>query len=504
MAETTPTSKELIGWFWSLDENARKLPGTLRMESDGSMRLRIINQSSSLERAKVPFDMPLEDPLRPWYQRDDDQRLVGLVSGTTGSGRSIRDEAVTLDGCRCLTFGVMAQPREVKFTVETAYIGIALRTGEELATNYVGCRAEGIEGWLNPGGPKLSERKFLEPSGEIETTADVAGLGPIAVRMIGFRGFKRDGNTVEVRESGYFTLETEEPVGWEVLSECLYSVCRFLRFALNAPCVVESVTTGVGEHQVEVIEDRMRHRGRKAFRSRRVPWEALFTADERERDVVGSAGAVLRRWLELPSGAKGTLLRLDALMRGGEFVENQVVAVCGATELWYTKLLRLDGERDADLVEPIDASVRREIRERLVNHGWKDVYERRIAPVLAAPNELSTAEKVRRVFDPIEREVMGLAPERPCVIAGKLLRLRHPLSHGGVSEMNVAEVASVIRKSRAILKVAVLDYLGVEWRTVVKYNRTLRWELGLDESWHALPYPVAENDGEEGMTEEAP
>ncbi len=505
MTETTSDAGELVGWFWSCDEESRKLPGTLRMESDGRMTLQVINHVSSRKKARGLVDMPFKGLPRPWYLRGDDQRLTGLVSGVTVSGRFVRDEEVTLDGCHCLTLGSMQQPRRVKFVVNTAYIGVSLQPDEELVASEISCRAEGIEGWLNPGGPNLSETKFLESSGKIETTVDMARLGRTSVRMVALGGFSREkGNAVEVRESGHLALRTADPVGWEALSDCLYSAYRFVRFALNGLCVIEQVSVDVGGRLVEVIEREMRDCRRKPFRAGQIPWEALFTASEEERSVVGSPESVLRRWLELPAGAEGTLLRLHALMIDEEFIDSQAVSVCGAAELWYTKILDPQRGGDSGLVEPMEPSAQDEVRAVFLKSGWEDVYQRRIAPVLLAPNELSTGEKVRRVFDPIEREVMGLKPEEPCEVSGKLLRLRHPLSHGGVGpDMSLAEMVTVVRKARAILKLVVLDYLGVKWRTVVRYNRILRWELGLDESWHALPYPAEENESEEPIGEEA-
>ncbi len=503
MTGTNSNAKELTGWFW-LDEESRKLPGTLRMETDGRMTLEVINQVSAREDARGPFDMPLEGLPRPWYLDGAEHRLIGLVSGTTVSGRRVRDEEVTLDGCQCLTFGTMQQPRKIRFVVNAAYVGVSLRPDEELVASEVSCRAEGIEGWLNPRGPKLSGPKFLGPSREIKTRAHVPALGPTSVRMAAFGGFSRArGNAVEVSESGHLVLKTVDPVGWGALGDCLYSAYRFVRFALNAPCVIEQVTLAVDGRRVEVVEQGMRDCRRTPFRPEQVPWEALFTADEKERSVVGSPEAVLRKWLETPSGAEGTLLRLHALMTTAEFIDTQAVSACGAAELWYTKVIGSASEVDSDLVEPLDGSARDCIRAICLKNGWERVYERRIARVLEAPNELSTGEKVRRVFDPFEREVMGLAPGQACQVSRELLRLRHPLSHGDVSaSMTVTEIATLVRKARAILKLAVLDYLGVDWRTVVKYNRTLRWELELDESWHALPYPLEEGDEEESTVEE--
>lgn len=61
--------------------------------------------------------MPLEGMTRPWHLDGNAVRLTGLVSGTTVSGRSVRDEEITLDGCSCLTFGDIQQPRQILFTV---------------------------------------------------------------------------------------------------------------------------------------------------------------------------------------------------------------------------------------------------------------------------------------------------------------------------------------------------------------------------------------------------
>ena len=52
---------------------------------------------------------------------------------------------------------------------------------------------------------------------------------------------------------------------------------------------------------------------------------------------------------------------------------------------------------------------RRAVQRRLLrNHGWSDAQRKRLRQVLGAPNEISTGEKVRRTFDPIERKTTAL------------------------------------------------------------------------------------------------
>ena len=496
MPARNSSTTELVGWFWSFEDERARLPGTLQMDPDGRMTLIVINQVSSPDQVIGAFEMPFEGVRRSWYLGGRDLRLAGLVSGTTVSGRSVRDEDITLDGCHCLTLGTMQQPRRITFTVNLAYIGIALPETEDLVSRKAACHAEGVEGWLNPGGPKLSERMNLSPSAEIETIADVEGLGRTTVKMVASKSFSRKrGNTVEVQEYGHFALSLTAPATWSNMSDCLYSTHRFIRFALNSLCVVKQILVDVDGRPVEVVEQAMRDHKGKPYRPFEVPRKAIFTADTKEQRVVGSAPEVLRRWLELPRGARGTLLRLHGLMIADEFLESQAVSVCGAGELWSTQILGLNDCEQSVSVEPLDEPARKKIEEIFVENGWQRVYSRRVRPILDSPNELSTGEKVRGLFDPIEREATNLSPDAPCEISTKLLSLRHPLSHGGVGScMSTAEMSRVVKKSHAILKLAVLDYLGVEWKTIARYNRTLRWELGLDTGWHALPYPEAEDE----------
>ena len=466
------------------------------MEDDGKMTLRVINQVSSPDQAGDAFEMPLHRTPPPWYLGGSDVRLTGLVSGTTVSGRSVRDEEITLDGCHCLTFGKMQQPRQISFIVNLAYIGIALPEREELFSKEVVCHGEGIEGWLNPRGPKLSEENYLSPSAKIETIANVEGLGQTTVKMVASSVFSRkQGNTIEVREHGHLVLSLTAPASWNKVSDCLYSAYRFIRFALNSLCVIKQILVDVKGRRIEVVEKLMRNNNGKPYHPGQVPWEAIFTADPKEQGVVGRAPNVLRRWLELRRKYRGTLLRLHGLMIANDFVEGRAISVCGAGELWYTQILDRNDFDESVNVEPLDDLVRMKIKEMFVVNGWQDVYSRRILRVLDFPNELSTNEKVKRMFDPIERQVTNLSPDKPPEVSTKILSLRHPLRHGTIrSSMSAAEMSRIVRKAQAILKLAVLDYLGIDWRTVARYNKTLRWELGLDESWHALPYPTTESE----------
>ena len=495
MPAKNSSAAELVGWFWSF-EDERRLPGTLRMETDGRMTLEVINQASSPDELRDPFEMPIEGIPRPWYLGGRDVRLTGLVSGTTVSGRSVRDEEITLDDCHCLTFGSTRQPKRITFIVNLAYVGIALPTTEELFSTEAACHAEGIEGWLNPGGPKLSERNYHSPSAEIETVAEVEGLGRTTLKMVACASSsKAKGNAVEVQETGHFALRLTEPASWSNIRDCLYSAHCFIRFALNSLCVIKRILVEVDGHQVEIVEQHMRDNKGKPYRPAQVPWEAIFTADTKEQRVVGSAPEVLRKWLEVPQKAQGTLLRLHGLMIDDGFVESRAVSVCGAAELWSVQIRGWNDCTKSESVELLEEPVKKMIEEVFAANGWQGVYLRRVRPILNSPNELSTSERVRRLFNPIEREAKNLSPDAPCEVSTELLRLRHPLSHGEIeSSMTAAEMSSVVRKARAILKLAVLDYLGVEWRTVARYNRTLRGELGLDESWHVLPYPEAEDE----------
>lgn len=501
MPAKNSNTAELVGWFWSSTDEA-KLPGTLEMEVDGRMKLKLINQDSSPDRVRGAFDMPFEGMSRPWYLDGNDLRLTGLVSGETVSGRSVSDEEITLDGCHCLTFGDTQQPRQITFTVNVAYIGIALPATEELLSNKATCHAEGIEGWLNPSGPKLSRGKLLSPSVKIETIAEVEGVGQTTVKLSTSRVFSRlQGNAAEVRESGQFTVSLTTPASWSDIRDCLYSTFRFIRFALNSLCVIKQVLVDADGRPVEVVEQWMRDNKGQPHQPRLVRWEALFTADTEEQSVVGSASEVLCTWLEVPRSARGTLLRLHGLMTREGFLESQAVSLCAAGELWSRRILGHIEWEESRKVEPLEAAAQRKIADIFDANGWRNVYENRVLSILNSPNELSTGRAVRRLFDPIEQGAMDLAEDAPCEVSTKLLGLRHSFSHGEVSAiMSVDEMSRVVRKAHAILKLAILKYLGVDWRTVARYNKTIRWELGLDDSWHALPYPETDEEESERAT----
>lgn len=492
MTDKDPDSTELLGWFWPPDDDTNKLPGRLTTESDGSMTLDVINQPKSSDRNSRPVVFLTTDATGlPWNLSGPANRLVGVVSGTSISGRRVQDEPITLHDCH----GSLPQPSRLSFIANAAYIGVALGPNDTLVCSEVGCRAEGIEGWLHPSGPTRLKSVFHRPSHSLTATAEVDGLGRAEVNMEVLSGFTREkGNVLEIREAGHMTLRPHAHAPWGRLSECLYRLHRLIRFALNAPCRIGQVHVELSDGTaVEIVEQRMRAGTKRPYRPGRVRWNALFTADPDETGVVGPPAKVLRRWLETPHEADDALLRLDALMASSEYVDTQVASVCGAGELWYAQILAKD-VGPVTKVDPLSTAAKKTIDRVLDDHGWPQAQRRRVRQVLDTPNTLSTGEKVRGTFDPIERELMGIPTNARCQVSSGLLGLRHPLSHGSVSSTtSLPDMCILVRSARAILKLRVLEHVGVDWRTVAKYNKTIRWELGLGEDQsHALPYPVDE------------
>lgn len=487
MSHRDTSSQELVGWFWPPGDDTEKLPGKLTMKPTGEMQLEVINQNQTSRPLGRTLDMPLPGVPLPWYLSGTPGRLSGVVSGTTVSGRAVTDTPVTLDDCHLLTVGVLQQPRHVAFIVNRAYIGVALKSHQELQCSRVRWVAEGIEGWLNPGGPSPSSyESFRAPSVSVTTGADLDGLGSAEVTMGLMAGFSREkGNTYELKESGYAALRLGREAPWDEIRRGLYHAHLFLRFSHDRSCVIRQVIVEANGLNVEVVTQGMRRGGERPYRPSQIQYEALFTADPREAGVVGDPAAVLRRWLEIPRAAQGALLRLDSLMDNGTFIDTRVVSACGAGELWYSQILEETDTPFEALPEPAQETVRQALKE----HGWDSVYSGAIKAIL---NERSTGEKVRRMFDPIELEVSAPPSNGKCQVSAKLLGVRHPWSHGGVGrDENILSLSKVLRKAKAILTLRVLDYLGVDWRAIAKYNRTIQWELdGAEQRWHALPYPI--------------
>lgn len=491
MLDGNTTTRELVGWFWSPEEPSKKLPGRLSTEPGGEMRLEVINHVDTLSdepaTARMAL-MPFHGVPIPWYLGGSHSRLVGVVSGETVSARSVSDTAITLDDCHLLTSGWIQQPTHIAFIVNRAYIGVALGTTEALQCNRATWIADGIEGWLNPGGPDVDLHKSAKALPSVGTAAEIDGLGRAQLRM-GLMGrfSRKTGNTYEIAESGYASLKPEHAAPWERMIDAVAHVHRFLRFALDRLCCIKQLIIETDGLSVEVVEQRMRGAGQRTYRPDQVRFDALFTAHPTEAGVVGDAEAVLRRWLEIPREAQGTLFRLDGLMDSSEFVDTQAVSACGAGELWYSQVLEATDEP----FEPLSLAAQDDIRRALERHGRGEVYSGSIHRILT---ERSTGARVRGAFDPIEREVMDLTPSQKCRVSRRLLSMRHPWSHGGVVlDDRVATLAEVVKKARAILKLRVLQYLGVDWRTVAKYNKTIRWELGVD-GWHSVPYPIYRGD----------
>jgi len=487
MSRTGTKSQELLGWFWPPGEDTEKLPGRLTMEPSGEMQLEVINQDQNYRSPGEALDMPLPSVPLPWYLNGAHGRLSGVVSGKTVSGRTVTDAEVTLDDCHLLTVGVLQQPRQVVFTVNSAYIGVALAPDQELLCSRISWVAEGIEGWLNPGGPGPSSyESFRPPSVSVTTAADLDGLGSAQMTMGLLAGFSTEkGNAYEVAESGYAVLHLDREAPWDQARYGVHHAHLFLRFSLDRSCAIRQLMVEVNGQSVEVVTQGMRRGSERPYRPSQVQYDALFTADPKEAGVVGDPAAVLRRWLEIPRAAQGTLLRLDSLMDTSAFLDTRIVSACGAGELWYSQIL----EEADNPYEPLPTTAQETIHQVLEEHGWGSVYSGTIRAIL---NGRSTGERVRRMFDPIEREVSTPSSNGKCQVSTKLLGVRHPWSHGGVAlDDDILSLSKVLRKAKAILTLRVLDYLGVDWRSVAKYNRTIQWELDeAEQRWHALPYPI--------------
>ena len=484
---------ELVGWFHPFSGEDHRLPGTLEITPAGETTLRIINDVK-VHPAGSFFEMPsLGFPL-PWHLSESQTTILGTVSGKTPFGKAYTDAPVTLDGCRLLTIGSFQEPRHIRFAVNTAYIGIAFPSTDAILCNELLSRITGIEGWLNPSGPTGSPPSAVDFAPKpLGIEADIPEIGNLAVKLGILRHWSRArGNAYEIRESGYVVLKPSKETPWEDMRKALKAFHRFLCFALNRLCTIQQVKVGVDGQEVEVIE-RGRNEDSKPYRPDQVSSDALFTADGREAGVVGPPLAVLRRWLEIPPNAQGTLVRLHSLMQPNQFLDTQAVTLCGAAELWQKHVLEEANDLGTahEAVALLEGSARTRVEKIFMENGWGGVYERRIRPVLDDPNLLSTGKRVKAVFDPIERRVLGLdQDDRPEVSSG-LLGVRHPVVHGGLPEMKVEEMARLVFKARSLLKLRILEFLGVDWQATAQYNRTLRWELGLDEqSSHALPYPI--------------
>ena len=483
---------ELVGWFHPFAGEDDRLPGILEITPAGKMTLRIINEVEPHPAGRFFEMLPSAAP-PPWHLSESQTTILGRVSGKTPFGQTYTDVPVTLDGCHLLTIGRFQQPRHIRFTVNTAYIGIALTAPDTILCDELTSRITGIEGWLNPSGPRASAPSAVDLAPKpLDTEAEIPGIGKLTVKLGILRGWSRaKGNAYEIHESGYVALTPPNETPWEDMREALSSFHRFLCFALNRLCTIQQINVGVDGQRVEVIE-RGRNDDAKPYRPDRVAWDALFTADRREGGVVGSAPAVLRQWLEVPAEAQGALTRLHGLLRPNQFMDTQAVMLCGAAEIWQTHVLRTaDFGATGESVEPLEESARKAVEDIFVENGWSGVYGRRIGPVLDDPNALSTGQSVKAAFDPIERQVLGLDQDDQCEVSTQLLRIRHPFVHGGTTRIRVAEMARLVFKARSLLKLRILDFLGVDWQTTATYNHTVRWELGLDEeSSHALPYPI--------------
>lgn len=490
MTENDRTT-DLVGWFYPPGQEDEKRPGILETDHTGRMELRVLNQYK--EEVPFPYYMVADAP-KPWYLGGSHSTLVGVVSGTTVSGRNVRDANITLDGCHLLTVAWFETPRDIRFVVNIALIGTNASSLDDVFCKSLTAEITGIEGWLNPHGPRSAKSHRTPPT--VETKACAPSIGEIELRLTARQQWSiAKGNTEELQETGLLAVKWEAGRTWEQARETLHDVHRFLCFSLNRFCLFRRVVIDVEGSLVEVVEQGGRLHEDNPHDPSRTAWNALFTADYQEAGTVGDVGQVLRRWLEIPFGAREALVRLHSLMTPDQFLDTQAVMLCGAAELWHKYILG-DGPVD-NPVQPIDRRARKCVRRIFEAIGWSRVYERRIAGVVGSPNEPSLREKLQRVFDGPERDVLELAPPADCEVSAGLHRVRNPVVHGGPTRVDLGEMARLVLKARSIFKLRVLEYLGVDWRTVAKYNRTLLWELGLEgkRSWTALPYPLYEGLG---------
>lgn len=473
------------GFFWSPDKPEKKLPGTLSIEESGDIRLAIWSHHDYaagvlvLDKEHLPLGVGAmhADGGRDWKQL---------------SGQINLDKMVALDDCRWTggshSLGSTMMPTRSTYRVERCLIGAAYsEDGDEKEIHAERSYAsfEGLIGWLSHvvawernselGDPRLRLSVEVPQVERVDVQFDddwKIGVLPV------YTGPERrgDDHQLSVGQTAVVVVDSAKQAPLREFQKRVRVFQDLLCFALDARCCMTSLQVDTGERDVPrldvVYRDGLLPKPSQAPR-RPASMYALFCADD---EAIDSIADVVREWFRLYERVPTVLDRLRASAAAEDHLENLVLLVVQALEAMHREF----GTHQTVMGESEFVELKSRTMD-VVPEKFREWWDQRIDVYLThAPLRKRLQEFSLRYLS----ESLGKKEARK--LAYGLASARNPVSHGRAeSGLDASSLAVVWKQGEALLKLVVLDHLGVDWRKVLERNRGLRHSLGL-EGWDSV------------------
>ncbi len=474
------------GYFWPPDRPDDRLPGTFTISTSGDIRLEVL----AMNKYNVGV---LGFP--------NDQKPFGVYEVSTGArdwpllnGEFDLTKNIMFEGCRAIggsTSFASIISSKVIYQAKRCYIGRASYNENAdaetpLTVTSLSAEVDGLIGWLThairwktedqPDSSDLTFQTKLPEPIHVE-------LGDWRIKLLPTRtGLHRrmeKGHAVKIGQSAVVVIERadEAPIG--DFLEQLRVLQELVCFGLGARCCVESITAVTkteSDHQDLYLsvfyQDGIRSsdtQGPKDSPS----LHALFMARE---EAVESPEDVIRSWFALYESAPSALQRLRASAVGRDHVESLLLLVVQALEELHR---RRNGPQPVMTEVEFQEIVK--LTTDVVPEHHREWWTNLMRPYLLEP------PLRKRLREQAREQLSGVMTSKQIDrLVHELVSARNPISHGadGHGGPDVS-LHRLWKQGEVLLKLCVLDEIGVDKSLVLERSRELRHWLKLD-GWRSI------------------
>ncbi len=474
------------GYFWPPDRPSERLPGNFTISTSGDIRLEV---SAMNKFAAGVLVLP------------NDKKPFGVYEVTRGArdwplltGEFDLTKRVIFEDCRAIGGSTSFAPNissRITYHARRCCIGASYDENVDpetpLTVTSISAGVDGLIGWLTDairwkedyelGSPKIAFRTRLPEPIQVE-------VGDWRIKVQATRtGVSRrieKGHAVKIGQSAVVVIERVAEAPLDDFLRQLRVFQELLCFGLGARCCVESITAlaeteSDQEAYLNVFyQDGIRPSDTQAPKDS-PSLHALFMARE---EAVNSPEDVIRAWFALYESAPSALQRLRASAVGQDHLENLLLLVVQALEELHRAKNGPQPVMTEDEFQEIVNATTDVVPDR--HRGW---WTNTMGPYLLKP------PLRKRLLDHAREnlsEVMTSGQIKKLV--HELVSARNPISHGagGYGDPDVS-LHRLWKQGEALLKLCVLDEIGVDKALVLERSRELRHWLRLD-GWRSIEW----------------
>lgn len=475
------------GYFWPPDRPDERLPGTFTISTSGDIRVEILAMNKygagvlTFPNDKKPFGV---------YEVSGGARDWPLLNGEFDLTKKIMFE-----GCRAIGGSTSLAPTissKVIYQARRCYIGRASYEENADATTpltvtSLSAEVDGLIGWLTEAIRWRTESQRGSPEIAFQTKLPE----PIHVDISDWRikvlptrtGLNRmeQGHAVKIGQSAVVVIERTDEAPLDDFLKQLRVFQELVCFGLSARCCVESITavTETESDNQEIYlnvfyQDGIRPSDTQAPKES-PSLHSLFMARE---EAVESPEDVIRSWFALYESAPSALQRLRASAVGRDHLESLLLLVVQALEeLHRTKNGPQPVMTEGEFQEIVNSTT--DVVPERHREWWTN---------LMRPHLLEPALR-KRLRDQAREHLCDVMTNRQIdKLVHELVSARNPISHGaeghGGPEVSLHRLW---KQGEALLKLCVLDEIGVDKSLVLERSRELRHWLRLD-GWRGVEW----------------